>query len=161
MNNKYTKELLESIIAGCRNWADVCRKVGIQPMTGSQSNLKKRALSFGIDTSHFLGCASNKGKIFGPKRSIDYFLTKNGPYIKSSDLKLRLFKENIKKKECEICQRTMWNNDTLPLELHHKDCNHYNNQLDNLQILCSNCHTQIHAHMAKSVTAIDLESIVA
>lgn len=29
----------------------------------------------------------------------------------------------------------------LPLELHHKDCNHFNNTLDNLQILCPNCHS--------------------
>jgi hypothetical protein len=28
----------------------------------------------------------------------------------------------------------------LPLELHHKDGNHYNNELSNLEILCPNCH---------------------
>lgn len=32
----------------------------------------------------------------------------------------------------------------IPLELHHKDCNHYNNNMDNLIILCSNCHMQSH-----------------
>jgi 5-methylcytosine-specific restriction endonuclease McrA len=29
----------------------------------------------------------------------------------------------------------------LPLELHHKDRNHFNNDLNNLQILCPNCHS--------------------
>ena len=32
----------------------------------------------------------------------------------------------------------------IPLELHHKDLNHYNNDINNLQILCSNCHMQEH-----------------
>ena len=35
---------------------------------------------------------------------------------------------------------------SIPLELHHIDFNHYNNSLDNLQILCSNCHMQVHGY---------------
>lgn len=30
------------------------------------------------------------------------------------------------------------------LDVHHKDCNHKNNNLDNLQILCANCHRLVH-----------------
>ena len=30
------------------------------------------------------------------------------------------------------------------LEVHHKDMNHSNNSLDNLEILCANCHTKEH-----------------
>ena len=32
----------------------------------------------------------------------------------------------------------------IPLELHHINMNHYDNRLENLQILCSNCHSLVH-----------------
>ena len=35
----------------------------------------------------------------------------------------------------------MWQGKKLPLELHHKNNNHYDNSLINLQILCPNCHS--------------------
>ena len=44
------------------------------------------------------------------------------------------------------CQKCGWNNvnpysKTLPLELHHKDNNHKNNNISNLELLCPNCHS--------------------
>lgn len=63
--------------------------------------------------------------------------------ITTKDLKNRLVYEGIKKDECEICGcLPVWNGKELRLELHHKDGNNNNNNLDNLQILCPNCHTQ-------------------
>lgn len=56
----------------------------------------------------------------------------------------RLIEEGIKEEKCEICGLSKWMGKPIPLELHHKDFNHYNNDLDNLQILCSNCHMQAH-----------------
>ena len=45
--------------------------------------------------------------------------------------------------KCEECgQGPIWNGKELTLQLHHKDGNEKNNTLDNLQILCPNCHTQ-------------------
>lgn len=35
---------------------------------------------------------------------------------------------------------TLWQGLKLPLELHHINGNHYDNRLENLQILCPNCH---------------------
>ena len=43
----------------------------------------------------------------------------------------------------------MWLDDDIPLELHHIDNNHHNNNLSNLQLLCSNCHSYIHKKQAK------------
>jgi hypothetical protein len=46
-------------------------------------------------------------------------------------------------KVCDMCGcGTFWNNKPLTLELDHKDGNHFNNKVDNLRILCPNCHTQ-------------------
>ena len=67
------------------------------------------------------------------------YLGTNRP-IQSRDLKYKLFKEGYKEYRCEICGLTKWLDEEIPLELHHQDGNHYNNNLDNLLILCPNCH---------------------
>ena len=61
--------------------------------------------------------------------------------VKSHILKLKLIREGIKEKKCEICGASTWQEKELPLELHHIDGNHYNNDFNNLQILCPNCHS--------------------
>lgn len=58
--------------------------------------------------------------------------------------RIRLIEEGIKENKCECCGLSEWMGRPIPLELHHKDFDHYNNTLDNLQILCSNCHMQAH-----------------
>lgn len=65
----------------------------------------------------------------------------SGSVISSSVLKKKLIRDGIKEKKCEICGLSFWQGVELPLELHHKDGNHYNNELSNLEILCPNCHS--------------------
>lgn len=48
------------------------------------------------------------------------------------------YREMIKKVKCEVCPSTN------QLGIHHKDGNHYNNVLENLQVLCASCHSRIH-----------------
>lgn len=65
----------------------------------------------------------------------------SGAVIKSHLLKLKLIRDGVKEKKCELCGISIWHEVELPLELHHKDGNHYNNNIDNLAILCPNCHS--------------------
>lgn len=62
-------------------------------------------------------------------------------YVKSHILKQKLVRDGIREDKCEICGLSEWQNKKLPLELHHKDGNHFNNDLNNVQILCPNCHS--------------------
>lgn len=43
---------------------------------------------------------------------------------------------------CEICGIGEWNNQPLKLECDHIDGDHSNNRIDNLRLLCPNCHSQ-------------------
>lgn len=63
-----------------------------------------------------------------------------GDYVSSHKLKEKLIRDGIKKHQCELCHLKEWQGRKIPLELHHKDGCHYNNNFDNLQILCPNCH---------------------
>ena len=66
--------------------------------------------------------------------------------IKAPLLRKKLIEDGIKENKCERCGITEWFGGELPLELHHLDGNHYNNRLENLVILCSNCHAQLHGY---------------
>lgn len=78
-----------------------------------------------------------------PESRVDIERLLNGNSSNSSKRK-RLIEEGIKEAKCECCGLSEWMSKPIPLELHHKDFNHYNNSIDNLQILCANCHMQAH-----------------
>ena len=89
--------------------------------------------------------AGNQGskdiKVASNKKSALEFLLSN---ISNSKKRKRLIEEGIKENKCERCGLSEWMGQHIPLELHHIDFNHYNNDISNIQILCSNCHMQIH-----------------
>jgi 5-methylcytosine-specific restriction endonuclease McrA len=43
-----------------------------------------------------------------------------------------------------------WNGKPIECALHHKDGNKHNNKIDNLEILCPNCHSQTDTYTAKN-----------
>lgn len=140
MRIKYTKEQIQDAVNNSLSWSAVCRILGIKAATGSQSHIKNRAINFDIDYSHFTGRAHARGKIGKYKQSLDKYFT-NEVRISSHNLKNRLIKEKIKECKCEDCGLSEWQNKNIPLELHHIDKNHFNNDLLNLKIVCPNCHS--------------------
>jgi len=62
--------------------------------------------------------------------------------IKPREVKTKLLKNKYKEYKCEKCNLIEWNNQKISLELHHIDGDTYNNKLENLIILCPNCHSQ-------------------
>ncbi len=65
-----------------------------------------------------------------------------GPKRNRYHLKLRLLGEGLKRQVCEICGLTDWYGQAIPLELHHRNGNGRDNRLENLVLLCPNCHSQ-------------------
>ena len=142
MPGKYTIENLEPIIKASKSWADVCRRVGVKESTGAQTYVTTIAKKLEIDYSHFSSKGWNKGKTY-PVKNVQKYLVLNTPYIIASHaLKLKLIKAGLKESKCEICARTHWNNEEIVLELDHINSNHFDNRIENLQIVCPNCHAQ-------------------
>lgn len=53
--------------------------------------------------------------------------------------------------QCENYKLTNWLNKPIPLEIHHKDGDHLNNDLENLQLLCPNCHAFTENYRGKNI----------
>ena len=115
-------------------------KLGLVPAGGNYATLNRAIERLNLNIEHFKGKGWNKGIRTGYKKELKVYL--NNEYrINSHRLKLRLFKEGIKEQMCENCERKEWIGKQIPLELHHVDGNKENNNLNNLQILCPNCHS--------------------
>ena len=75
-------------------------------------------------------------------------------HITSSSVRIKnhLVLAGIKKDCCEKCGITEWQGKPISLQLHHKDGNPNNNCLENLEILCPNCHTQTDNYGSKNAS---------
>jgi hypothetical protein len=59
-----------------------------------------------------------------------------------NNIKNRLIAAGIKQPRCERCGIARWHKRSLSLCLHHINGDRHDNRLENLQLLCPNCHSQ-------------------
>lgn len=151
MPSKYTKEILEPIVKESNSWAEVCRKLKIKEATGAQTYITNIAKKLELNFLHFTGKAWNKGKR-APTKVLDKHLVESST-ISSHKLKLLLIKTGRKEAKCEICSLTKWNGEDIVLELDHINSEHSDNRIENIQIVCPNCHAQETRKRRKKIKA--------
>jgi hypothetical protein len=141
----YEKEKLEEVVKKCLSIAQVCRELGIRPVGGNYKTLKSKFKKWDIDTSHFTGQAWNQGEKFtefGRKTPINEILVKDSTYTNNYTLKKRLYAEGLKENKCEECGVDEWQGKEITCELEHINGDNLDHRLENLRILCPNCHSQ-------------------
>ncbi len=156
---KYTKEFLLSFVKESTNCTELLTKLGLKISGGTHRLISMRIKEYELDISHFTGSGWNKGKTKKTDRRLEkQSFTARTPHEKvfcinsgfgSSKLYDRLLELNWKK-ECSICKITNWQNKPLRFHVDHKNGNHTDNQLDNLRIVCPNCHQQTDTWGAKN-----------
>ena len=126
---------------------EVCRKANSVPTTGNYNTLKRIISKNNIDISHFKRISG----LFHEKKDITQYL-KKGVNVSSFKLKNKLLNEGIKEHKCEnpLCGLTEWQGKPIPLELHHINGDNTDNRLENLQLLCPNCHAQTETYGGKN-----------
>lgn len=139
----YTKEQLEAAVRPARSLRQVALALGLNESGGTFVTLKRRLTEWQIDTSHFLGKQARRGTPPHNAVPLEDALS-NKTYLRSSNLKEKLLKAGKLQYRCmgTDCGLTEWHGKPLVLELEHIDGNRRNNSLDNLQLLCPNCHSQ-------------------
>jgi len=108
------------------------RKLRCKPIT-----LNSWLDKMGVD---YKGNQGGKGIKSDPKRKTAKEYIKS-TCISSHKLRIKLIEDGIKEERCERCKLNEWMGLAIPLELHHIDGNRFNNEFNNLQVLCPNCHS--------------------
>ena len=152
---KWTKKQLKVAATNSRSIRQVLQKLGLREAGGNYSQIKKYLNLYKIDISHFKGRGWSKGLQipYVPKIPLKKILVKKSDY-QSYKLKARLIREGLKKSSCEICG---WSEKSIdgrvPLELDHINGDSKDNRLENLRILCPNCHSLQLTHRGRNIRA--------
>ena len=128
---KYRNYSDEDIINNAKNvysLAGLMKAIDLKPVGGNYASMKRKIQKLNIDTSHWTGQGWSKDKQ----------LKDWSTYTHVAFLKKHLILK--RGHECEVCRGLTWLDKQIPLEVHHIDGDRTNNSLENLQLVCPNCH---------------------
>ena len=137
----YTDKQLQEATASSTSCRQVLIKLGLAPKGGNYGTFRRNAERLRLDTSHFLGQGHNRGKEALNQRPIEDYLS-NKARIRSSKLRERLIREGYFERQCSSCRGRTWLGLPMPPELDHINGDPENNRLNNLRLLCPNCHAR-------------------
>lgn len=132
------KKLLEKAIKRSKSKKEVLEELGLRSAGGNYKALKESAEKFNL-------ILPDGSKITKEHRTIipnEEVFVKNSKYANRNLIKKRLYKLGV----LEICVECgvgpKWNGKKLTLQLEHINGIYNDNRLENLTILCPNCHSQ-------------------
>lgn len=148
--SKITDEELVSLAKTAKSVSDLLRLLVLNAGGGHWRALKKRLEELGIDIRN----KAHKGISSGPnqnrKISTQDILDGKHPEFQTNKLRNRLLKERIFEHKCCKCELATWNDQPIPLELHHISGNRSDHRQSNLKLLCPNCHAQTNTYRGKN-----------
>lgn len=140
---KFTRQEIEKFVQESFSYATLAANLGYNNQAGSYLKTMKLMIEeLGLDISHFKGQGWNNN-------NFDYDRFRNGIAIKSSQaIDALVF---IRGRCCEQCGTDQWLGNPMPLEVHHIDGDSLNNEMDNLKLLCPNCHALTDNYRGKNI----------
>ena len=139
----WTDEELVDAVKTSFSVREVILKLNLIPAGGNYVQVKAGIVRLSLDNSHLKGQGWNKGKTYHTRarQTLETLLVK-GSIVQSYKLKKRLYEAGLKRPQCEMCGWAKLSPDgRIPLELDHMNGDRTDNRIENLRILCPNCHS--------------------
>ena len=140
--SKYTNDELKEVIKCSKSYIEIIKTLKINKTY--HTYLTKFVKDNNVDISHF-----ERRKT---KRNIEEILTKDSVQASSTRIKQYLITNNKVKEECSLCNLpSEWNGKPLTLQLDHINGDHFDNRLENLRLVCPNCHSQTDTYTGRNL----------
>lgn len=148
-------EELRRAVAASDGYASVARLVGLGDSAAAQRRAKSLIIRAGLDTGHFRGQGWKRGAglVGGTVAEPLTSVLVQGRRVSTSKLRVRLINEGFLLPECAACARTQWEGGPIPLELDHVNGDRLDNRLENLRLLCPNCHATTDTYRGRNIGA--------
>ncbi len=142
-------ELAEAVAASA-TIAGVLRRLGLTVRGGNYRVVRERIAQLGLDTGHFRGQGWARGTSGAAGRSLQELL-RAGTSVDGQTLIRKLVAARLREWRCEMCGGDTWLGAPIPLELDHVNGDRYDNRLENLRLLCPNCHSRTPTYRGRNI----------
>jgi|ERR1700722_16536339 len=151
-HHKATDQEFIDAIKSSFSIAEVLRKLGLCMYGSSYREFKIRRQNLNADTSHFTGQGHLKGKTNpGRGRPLEELLVKDSNKILGRSCKNRILKAKLLDNKCAICGLAdTWQDKPIVLHIDHINGDPFDHRIENLRILCPNCHSQTNTYGSKN-----------
>lgn len=138
-NVSYTKEKFIEAWNSSGSKREVLTKLGLNNSGTATTTINKRAEELGLTAEHLIYARGGRRQAY----TFEEVFIKDSPVVNGGvGLRKKLVAKGIKEDKCESCGLSEWMSKPIPLSLEHVNGDNRDNRIENLQILCLNCHGQ-------------------
>lgn len=137
------RDVLEKIASESNSMSEMLSALNLNKNSGNYQTLKKYCKLYNIEIPIFSRKDCTKEAIRRNTTPLEELFSNRGIKVQGQVLRYRLVRFKGVKDECVRCgQLPIWLGKELVLEVDHIDGDIFNNNIENLRILCLHCHSQ-------------------
>jgi hypothetical protein len=155
--SKITDEEVRIAVSESFSIRQVLNKLGLKEAGGNYKTINGRMSGMGLDPLKVFGDIKKRQGYLKyrkraklPKKPLAEILVDNS-HTGTSNLRKRLINEGMLEERCSSCRLDEWMGTKIPLELDHINGVNTDNRLENLRILCPNCHALTDTYRGRNI----------
>ncbi len=151
----WTDQQFIDAVSGSSCYKEALVALGLSSSSsGNRTTIKRHAKRLGLDISHWSSTVNHSGG--GHRYTLAEILVEDSDYSTHA-LHKRLVQEGLKQERCEKCGIIDWLGESVSFELDHINGNPRDHRIENLRMLCPNCHSQTETWRGRNKKVLHLD----